>query len=788
MSELNDKLLEIKRQKDEYILPENLKKDVTVYGVTGTLEPGSGGGDVKLFETEQQMQQDPDAQDGDLAIIYGSQTNNIEATTPIHYVLIPKTVVLPEAITDIWFNVEDRETYNGIYLSGDNTQVMMYVNVSTDERYNINYTSTDGITFIAELEQDLLVKFNQILYNDYPEDFDSNVGYFIKNYVPYFDAPYIYKTDSEYYAYITNIRVDNNEVLYDAGNKIPFDIMKYCGKENDRYFLCSVDEEDESGNPTIISRYQEAFYIGVKAGHIYILRGGSSSTSTTTNIIHINTVTGEETIETVNTSSITLGTNTYQYVKDVTDIKWFDPPRSGAALQILYDYNSSLIKSDYILQPKFMETKYWHGDTQLTLNNSNQLLPNVIALGSKGVITGDNTVYDNLNYNDVWVASGIIDGQNTDGLIFSNNTSPVISYNHNSSGNNKFKLSNYLTDTMGYSNLKAKIDNNTIIEPLFTADKVTINKYELSNGSIVKTELFSSSDASINPYSGGYGMYSAVAFDGTNNCMYMTSCIYNENILKIWKYDLTANVVTKLAEFTLTTNYMNVVIVPEKQAVYADVSYGNNFCKFGFDGTKITIHTHSGYSSAKSHSKKYIAAYTGSSTKLYDIENEQFTNITTATQSQFALYTINNKTYLIESSTVKVIENGVITKTTNIDFSNYPGITGISGESISSLLDFPIVYDNKVFLENGWLDLTTDTLVYDKDLYKPIFVCYADNRDVVFFSTNNKEYHIYLDIQNNGSGKYTAYKYTYKSGGETTTGHIIRDVDRNYVIAHNVLD
>ena len=26
MSELNDKLLEIKRQKDEYIIPENLKK------------------------------------------------------------------------------------------------------------------------------------------------------------------------------------------------------------------------------------------------------------------------------------------------------------------------------------------------------------------------------------------------------------------------------------------------------------------------------------------------------------------------------------------------------------------------------------------------------------------------------------------------------------------------------------------------------------------------------------------------------------------------------------------
>ena len=67
MSKLNEKLQEIKRQKDEYIRPENLKKDVTVYGVTGTLESGSGG--VKLFDTEEHMQQDTTAQEGDFSWI-----------------------------------------------------------------------------------------------------------------------------------------------------------------------------------------------------------------------------------------------------------------------------------------------------------------------------------------------------------------------------------------------------------------------------------------------------------------------------------------------------------------------------------------------------------------------------------------------------------------------------------------------------------------------------------------------------------------------------------------------
>ena len=45
MSQLNDNLVEIKRQKDTYLLPENLKKDVELLGVIGTYE---GEGD-KIF-------------------------------------------------------------------------------------------------------------------------------------------------------------------------------------------------------------------------------------------------------------------------------------------------------------------------------------------------------------------------------------------------------------------------------------------------------------------------------------------------------------------------------------------------------------------------------------------------------------------------------------------------------------------------------------------------------------------------------------------------------------------
>lgn len=38
MATLKENLQEIKRQKDTYIKPGNIKKDITVFGITGELE------------------------------------------------------------------------------------------------------------------------------------------------------------------------------------------------------------------------------------------------------------------------------------------------------------------------------------------------------------------------------------------------------------------------------------------------------------------------------------------------------------------------------------------------------------------------------------------------------------------------------------------------------------------------------------------------------------------------------------------------------------------------------
>ena len=77
MTELEVKLQQIWTEKQDKIKPENIKKDIQIFDITGTYEGNSGG--VKLFETQEEMQQDPNANEGDLAVVYREEIQNMTA-------------------------------------------------------------------------------------------------------------------------------------------------------------------------------------------------------------------------------------------------------------------------------------------------------------------------------------------------------------------------------------------------------------------------------------------------------------------------------------------------------------------------------------------------------------------------------------------------------------------------------------------------------------------------------------------------------------------------------------
>lgn len=146
ITELKNNLKQIYNETQEKLIPENIKKDVQILGVTGTYE-GSGGGTtegVKLFETQEAMQADPDAKEGDLAVVYRSEIQNIKDGDTITSMIFPRTVIFEEAITSS-YNARLMGNSIDCDIGLSSTQFYFYDMFGTIPE--ITYSSSDGITY-----------------------------------------------------------------------------------------------------------------------------------------------------------------------------------------------------------------------------------------------------------------------------------------------------------------------------------------------------------------------------------------------------------------------------------------------------------------------------------------------------------------------------------------------------------------------------------------------------------------------------------------------------------------
>lgn len=141
MSKLKDNLTQILQEKETKIIPANIKKGIQIFDVVGTLESeGSSTGDVKLFETEEEMLADPTIKEHDLAVVYDNELRNLQnGETASYYVYFPETVTLDNAVTESLDITGAR--YNG---SIDNTSMYIYDSWGSG---SWSYSSTDGKTY-----------------------------------------------------------------------------------------------------------------------------------------------------------------------------------------------------------------------------------------------------------------------------------------------------------------------------------------------------------------------------------------------------------------------------------------------------------------------------------------------------------------------------------------------------------------------------------------------------------------------------------------------------------------
>ena len=183
---------------DNNIVAENIKKDVTILGVTGTYEGSSSPTEgVKQFSTVEEMNNSTGNKEGDLAVVYRSEVQNAQVDSKFQTATFPDTVVLDSAITDyvgIRYSAVDSSVTFDCMGSLDSSNFYMAYYTEKSGTINIQYTSSDGITYTRTDTNGNPVDFGTEIYYEMTEYWNDAIGKFIQTRGMYFDGLYEYKT------------------------------------------------------------------------------------------------------------------------------------------------------------------------------------------------------------------------------------------------------------------------------------------------------------------------------------------------------------------------------------------------------------------------------------------------------------------------------------------------------------------------------------------------------------------------------------------------------------------
>lgn len=167
---------------DTNIVPENIKKDITILGVVGTLEAGGGPTEgAKIFTSIDEMNNATGNEIGDLAVIYTSTLGNMTATTETSAITFPDEVVLPSAFTSsvyCMFRGTDDSSYLDAQAQLSKTRFRLSI-YTESSNISVEYTSTLGKTYTRTDGGDKTIQLPGNIKCYYAEEWDDNLGYFM---------------------------------------------------------------------------------------------------------------------------------------------------------------------------------------------------------------------------------------------------------------------------------------------------------------------------------------------------------------------------------------------------------------------------------------------------------------------------------------------------------------------------------------------------------------------------------------------------------------------------------
>lgn len=383
-----------KKGTDEQIPAANFDTEIK------SIPTGGGSGDVKLFKTIDEMNADNSAKDGDLAVVYREEIQNMTSEAQTQYITFPETVTLPEAFTDSVYTmlraVDSSVMFDGNIML-DNSS-FRFDGWSESGMIRVSYSSTDGITYTRQEftgdSGDLTnpVDLGTIVHCEMPEEWNDTLGYFMQIVGSTFDGLFEYGNDTKLLKYVSSkgriLYMPNVNTL--GGNYEPLSrnavLLEVLSADADgriltgKWYGTGTDVNIEkhfylNENNVIMSRYNSNNYSEVFSygGYEFKVDWENNEVANTSEVLS-RTVTYDENLEFVS--------NVPVYTTELADVLLF---------------NGSI---DNVKRYVFAENQY-------TLKYPNQLLPEIVAYGKNGAITGDGSIYNNLSYSSVLSVVGI---------------------------------------------------------------------------------------------------------------------------------------------------------------------------------------------------------------------------------------------------------------------------------------------------------------------------------------------------------------------------------------------
>ena len=158
----------------------------------------SGSGDIKLFETEQAMQADPDASEGDLAVVYREEIQPVTEESEFDSCIFPNTVILDTAFSDSIYGRFRAVDSSSSYFDGMvdmSSSRFRFTGRSKGDSVNAQYTSSDGITYTRTDGGEELQEFGVTITYEPMRPWNDVLGNFMKIGGNIFDGLFEYKSN-----------------------------------------------------------------------------------------------------------------------------------------------------------------------------------------------------------------------------------------------------------------------------------------------------------------------------------------------------------------------------------------------------------------------------------------------------------------------------------------------------------------------------------------------------------------------------------------------------------------